>query len=62
MLLKGILGASARTNIAERIGWHRLKVLEDGEAAVVATLLNAGDCRDASAGQKCFIPKIQLRG
>ncbi len=32
-----------------------LQVQKDGAAAVVATVVNAGNCPDAAAGDKCFI-------
>ena len=32
-----------------------IKVQEEGSAAVVATVVNAGSCTDASSGDKCFI-------
>jgi xanthine dehydrogenase accessory factor len=32
-----------------------IKVQEDGAAAVVATVVNAGNCPDAASGEKCFI-------
>jgi len=41
--------------VGKHLAEELIKVQEDGAAAVVATVINAGNCPDTSSGEKCFI-------
>jgi xanthine dehydrogenase accessory factor len=43
--------AAVGKHLAEEI----MKVQEDGAAAVIATVVNAGNCPDTASGEKCFV-------
>jgi xanthine dehydrogenase accessory factor len=42
-------------SIGRQLAGELIKVKADGTAAVVATVINAGNCPDAVPGEKCFI-------
>ncbi len=52
---------NAADSIAADLSESLTRVQEDGASAVVATLVNAGDCPNASAGQKCFIRNGEVK-